>query len=122
MADPESMVERVARAICEARGINPENPTGRRIECDPDKADNLHTTGASNIASSRMVRAWEQFEDHARAALEAMREPTEEMFEVGFGKGQECSEYHGEDLSERRPFHAIRNVWQTMIDRALKDG
>lgn len=53
------MVERVARAMCVANGW------------DPDKDDEvLAPEGALN---------WNLYEKHARAAVEAMREPTADL-------------------------------------------
>jgi hypothetical protein len=51
----------------------------------------------------------------ARAAIEAMREPTEAMSKQGnwCGDGFSCSETW---------FSGAPNVWQAMIDEALKDG
>lgn len=55
----ESMIERVARAICRAGITGPK--------------DHLNEQENSN---------WRKFESEARAAIEAMREPTERMCEA----------------------------------------
>jgi hypothetical protein len=69
----DDMIERVARAI-------------GRAELLPDDAD----------------RHWKRFEIHARAAIEAMREPTEAMLKAA-------------------PFsHPLTN-WQAMIDAATQE-
>jgi hypothetical protein len=57
------MVERVARAICEAERMNPDDKLG----------------------------GWRHWQDAARAAIEAMREPTEAMrFAVWFDQYKHC--------------------------------
>ena len=75
------MIERVARAICLARG-----------GLDPD---------AKQIGSKALV--WEAFSDQARAAIEAMREPTDAMKAA-------ASEPKNSDWDE---------IWHPMIDAAL---
>ena len=47
---------------------------------------------------------WEHFEDHAKIAIAAMREPTNEMLRT----------YQVERTQE------IKAIWQNMIDEALK--
>lgn len=75
-----SMVERVARAICLADGLD---------------------DGLSNaFAVQKTDREWGEWVPLARAAIEAMREPTPEMVEAGAG-------YH--------------EAWPFMIDAALVD-
>lgn len=71
----DSMVERVARAIAKGRGLDPE-------------AD----------LSYGKKPSWQYFTDDARAAIAAMRMPTDGMIEDGLGL----------------------TFWQTMIDEALK--
>jgi hypothetical protein len=58
-----TMIEKVARAICSAEGI------------DPDRKGN------------ETVWRWQEFEKEARAAIEAMREPTDAMREIGNWSG-----------------------------------
>lgn len=69
------MIERVARALC----------TG-----DPDTSTNIGPL-------------WKAWEHPARAAIAAMREPTEAMIQV-----QDDVRY-------------LRDLWPAMIDAALKD-
>ena len=73
----DDMIERVARAI-------------GRAELLPDDAD----------------RHWKRFEIHARAAIEAMREPTEAMCEAA--DVVECNQ--------------PECIWQAMIDAALNES
>ena len=56
------MVERVARAICKAKGQNPDDP--RWIRYPGPTYEGI---------------AWHAHEDSARAAIAAMREPIEAM-------------------------------------------
>ena len=72
------MVERVARAIATARGYGLD-------------------------ANGEDTGDWQMFVDHARAAIEAMREPTEAMWrEASFENG-----------------YVTEGAWQAMIDAAL---
>lgn len=59
-----TMVEKVARAICTARGIDPEKVVERVIHMGEERKRRL---------------AWEREVAAACAAIEAMAEPTEEM-------------------------------------------
>ena len=68
------MVDRVALALAKASGIN-------------DWAKSAH-----------------EFEEDARAAIEALRDPTDEMLQAQFGKA------------------GPRECWQAMIDAALSDS
>jgi hypothetical protein len=83
------MIERVARAICAASG----SP-------DPDEIWNGHPL-------------WEEFSDDARAAIEAMREPTEPMMQAA---ESEAEAYFGNGQERLEP----EQVWRVMIDAALK--
>lgn len=53
------MIEKIARAICEADGINPE--------------------WAGSVDPDCTYYAWENYIPHAKAALYALKEPTEGM-------------------------------------------
>lgn len=59
---PDSMIERVARAICASAKI------------DPDK-----TVLKSSFGSADRHPAWTDFRTQARSILEAMRDPTSAM-------------------------------------------
>jgi hypothetical protein len=52
---------------------------------------------------------WSAFVEVARAAIEAMREPTEQMADIG-------------DTATGYPIYAVSGytVWRSMIDEALK--
>ena len=82
------MVERVARAICEASGLNPD-----------------HNYDPNQISRSDDVR-WRLFIPHARAAIEALRDPTEDM-----ANAAECAE----------PF-SFEAMWKAAVDAALGEA
>lgn len=79
------MIERVARAICRA-GI-----------CGP--RDHLN---------EQEDRNWRKFELEARAAIAAMREPTEAMITAA-------------DVEVHSDFLPPHMTWERMIDAALKE-
>lgn len=66
------MVERVARAMFAASWMK---------DSDPDGDDQISTVGRKN---------WHLFEKPARAAIEALREPTQAMIRAGEDKTPEC--------------------------------
>lgn len=76
-----AMVERVARAICESELMNPDDVLG----------------------------GWLHWQDAARAAIEAMREPTEAMQHVGLDAYDEAADLPTND------------VYREMINEALVD-
>jgi hypothetical protein len=59
-------------------------------------------------------REAEDYRGHARAAIEAMREPTEAMLAAGFGDASPTIWTAGITPEDQR------NVWQAMIDSTLK--
>lgn len=82
------MVERVSRALCRLAfrsGDIPPHDVERQVDLN-----------------------WHLFPEHARAALEAMREPTEDMFRGTMDL-----------ISGQKPFSPIE-YWHAMIDEALK--
>lgn len=83
----DSMVERVARAMATDCGLD--------WSAMPDKAN--------WTAAIWSVRSW--WRDRARAAIEAMREPIEDMVVAG------CQHENMGDMAGR---------WQAMIDKALE--
>ena len=92
-----SMVERVARTLCTTRGV------------DPDKE--VHCQGGG------ILYEWHWWEREARAAIAAMREPTEGMLEgmssLITGEVEDYNVYLGrEDATE---------AWQLAIDAALEE-
>lgn len=91
-----SMVEKVARAIYEATPFpNTEGP----YEAQTDEY-------------RRMCKVL------ARAAIEALREPTEEMANEGMNAGTDADDpYEPGNMSS-----ATIPIWQAMLDAALKEA
>jgi hypothetical protein len=95
------MVERVARAIALAQLDN-----DTRAVVDPN--------------------TWpvaESYCDMARAAIEAMREPTKVMIYVGNNEIEDCHDSWSYDSGSGCLIEpeAARNAWQSMIDAALSE-
>lgn len=57
----------------------------------------------------------------ARAAIEAMREPTEAMAIAGGGEPYLATSEQPLVFAEIREVIAVENIWQAMIDAALED-
>lgn len=97
----ETMIERVARAICVASGLDPDRPFS-----------------SSNYSKETEPQefAWHEYLPEARAAINAMREPTESMVENGAD-----SENTLEAMTDLTDAQSVRNIYHAMIDRALKD-
>jgi hypothetical protein len=77
------------------------------------EAITLAAVGKGNRPNARMRRI-------ARAAIEAMREPTEEM--VSAGADAEPTDYNGGPIpKDARKFTALV-IYRAMIDAALKEG
>ena len=99
------MIERVARAICAAEGIDPDARRRsaaaiRMMMSDGREWDNSEDLGAE----------WEEWVPQARAAIEAMREPTPGMrWPMSYAAWHSGS---GQDIA---------NVWRSGVDAALKE-
>ena len=91
----QTMVEKVARALTARCGVDPDDTNG----------------GAWDGGSyNRGKPAWTAWSDDARAAIEAMREPSEGMIKAA-----------DEDTPDvLTPFDA-RDIWTAMIDAALSE-
>lgn len=85
------MVERVARALCRYDGYDPDKIVGVRPLQSPQ---------------------WDLYRKRARAAIEVMREPTEEMVEAAELAGGMAGWDH---IGKR-----LRNAWSAAIDVAIK--
>lgn len=98
-----SMIKRVARAMCVPLGINP---------------DDWHETDGVR------VYAWELEIDQARAAIEAMREPTDSMGMAGAFAIFEAERADREIANRTGEYPNIPSApweaWKSMIDAALK--
>lgn len=90
----ESMVERVARAICDGRW------------------DAEHFNETANGEEPEEQR--EYWRGIARAAIEAMREPTDAMVEAGFDAGDDTVQGYSENADPQ-------DTWQSMIDAAINE-
>ena len=93
------MIERVARAICKARGFEPEG-------CNDPAPVPRGTTVVLAVA----LPNWRYFRVDAEAAIAAMREPTEVMLCEGLR--QPCADIEEYDL---------KVAWQAMIDEVLRE-
>jgi hypothetical protein len=104
----ESMIERVARAICRANGRDPD-----RLE--PGDAPGIDGQ-LPNGDPAHFV--WKHYMDEARAAIEALREPTDDMIYVGEGYCDFMlpSTHDNSGEGRRKEF---RMGWQAAIDHAL---
>ena len=98
-----TMVERVARGICSAVAGNPDDvltlPGTETIRSD----GGLPVSRATVIETVR----WRCHVVEARAAIAAMREPTDEMLEAG---------------TDEATSGFVSPVWRAMIDAALAEG
>ncbi len=95
-----SMVERVARAICGNSLGGYCEFVGGDLGCKVGRGESFN--GKNCVATRDALQLSEHWRE-ARAAIEAMREPTDAMEAAG----------------ER--FHFPENTWQAMIDAALKE-
>ncbi len=86
MEAPMQMIEKVARALCALEGHNPD---------------------AQGWANAKMWMGWQK---QARTAIEAMREPTQEMLESV-----------PDSCGLLPPLDCLDAEWRCMIDAALAD-
>jgi len=99
----DNMIERVARALCRVNNLESRARAGINVMYDSDW---LQYENAS----------WKNHENEARAAVDAMREPTEEMVTAGLAKVDEPS------YMVTRGYiadHDLRIGWRAMIAAAL---
>lgn len=97
-----NMVEKVARAIAADEGAY-----------DADEMLDL-AADATVEGYTDIVPFWVLFASKARAAIEAMREPTEEMKKEGAAKIRNFTAVKSE-------YPRTTATWQAMIDAALED-
>lgn len=96
------MVERVARAICVARGGNPDRVLTMNNAFDDGRPE-----------SSMAMPAWNNHVAAARAAIEALRDNIPEgIVLAGHTALLEWDARTGDDLG-------IMNMWEAMLDAAL---
>ncbi|TAA49361.1 hypothetical protein [Shinella sp. JR1-6] len=98
------MIEKVARAICAQQEIDPDELTRERPEYEP-------------------YPQWWGFTPTARAAIEAMREPTEEMQTAALAKiGYEVDWVAGlMGSSYSAGVQVFADAYTAMIDGALSE-
>lgn len=87
------IIERAARAICEHWGMRPDA-----------------------VGDGWVGPAWMIWQSHARAAVEAIREPTREM--IAAGHSHVAFSDDGLSMTELEAQPGI--VWRHMIDEALR--
>jgi hypothetical protein len=98
-----TMIERVARAICAATDVTPENALGGPFFDAPDAP---YYFGEPQQQAPR----WKLYVPAARAAIAAMREPTPGMVEAGDDTAGTLAITHD---------YSAYGTWQDMIDAAL---
>ena len=100
------IIERVARALCTADG------------CSPDAIVGIVPEVLSVPPPDIAMPAWRNYVDKARAAIVAMREPTDDMLEAGafyFLSDRDA----GPTLDPER--NLARSTYRAMLETALKD-
>ena len=108
-ASPVTMVERVAEALWQARHARmfPAHKRGEK-----------YTSWAEMVSVSPESPLVEAYRFFARAAIAAMREPTEAMMDLGAtvrGNHQPFGSPHDWNNDTN-----CAGIWRAMIDRALK--
>ena len=105
------MIERVARAILKRRFY----------DCEPDMYVDLDWFFW--VMENESAEIWSDAQAEARAAIEAMREPTPEMQAAIPAQSYTIEHYHGS--GHHREFPTLSagplGIWRAMIDQALKD-
>ena len=101
------IIERVARALCEADGCSPDAVLGIVPE--------IVSVPPADIA----MPAWRTYVDKARAAIVAMREPTDDMLEAGAFYFLSDREPGPVPLEAERSL--ARSTLRAMLEVALKD-
>jgi hypothetical protein len=113
-----TMIEKVARAICVC------------AERDPD-LQGVQSPFGDITPMPAGYRQWQNYEAEARAAIEAMREPTREMVFAAWNEMDGGTNKNGPLVRESSTCHVDNDgplqsdtafeVWQAMIDTALKE-
>jgi hypothetical protein len=94
------MVERVARAICAKTNIAMEGVTEVVLD-NPD-----YVIPGNRRFDKTDTPRWKLYVDQSRAAIEAMREPTDPMIHAG-------------EALEPDTLQFVPDYWRAMIDAAL---
>ena len=93
----KATIERVARAMCEADGFDPDTDIRQ-----------LKSGKILDFTINGSPERWRLYTNKARAAIKAMRIPSTEAINAG---GQVCSQ---------GPVHALE-IWEAMVDMELRD-
>jgi hypothetical protein len=104
----QSMIERVARVLCECDGYDPD-------QLEPGNTpyhDNTEVVDG-RLRGGPAFRLWRLYAKDARAALEALREPTEGMLGAAWPKVTV-------GLADGEPEHLVA-LYQAMMDAALSE-
>lgn len=105
------MVERVARAMAASRGGEITGPSRHRA------ADEFGWDGNGTYMCKYVESHWRKHVHAARAAIEAMREPTPAMIEAGFGRI-----FVGRIDYKPSSAETTRDAYRAMIDAALSEA
>ena len=103
----ESMIERVARAIYETWAQEKGAEADWPLVCEAVATTNEQEFPALHETYSLAI-------NEARAAIEAMREPTDAMVDAGFDAGDDTVQGYSENADPQ-------DTWQAMIDAALNE-
>lgn len=106
----DSMIERVARALCDEAGY------------DPERTDLGGGGGAGT--NPKPVPLWQTHTRFARAALKALMEPNKRMLDAGYTAVDNCvdstTDTYGSDTIIDRGRAALES-WQAMLTQALEE-
>lgn len=102
----ESMIERVARAICKETNIAMEGVTETVFDCP----DAVYMRWVRGEGHHDPIPRWTLYIPQARAAIEAMREPTNKMYDAA---------HDGAAPGDPNTFG---EMWSNAIDAALKEA
>lgn len=106
------MVERVARAIWDARRAGSLNPAGKHLTWDEITEPEKHGVNPFGLAPLALA-----VRNEARSAIAAMRDPTEAMVKAG-----NAITVYGDDMAGELGYVGDSGeVYQAMIDEALCD-
>lgn len=94
------MIERVARKLCNLGGVDPD------VRTSGSYASIVNRQGARQMVDYVGDPNWMRFAATAKAVIEAMREPTDEMMMEGV-------QVPGMDDPD-----GLKAAWQVMIDKA----
>lgn len=111
------MIEKVARALCEKWGLDPDAKVSRSF---PQLISHprLGVYGAHIEPPDGYELAWKLIADDVRTGIEAMREPTAAMEQAGESKSYEL---HNPSTDPVYMSGSPDIVWEAMIEAALAE-